>query len=93
MFVFAKRNQKSRLVSFPKTVFRKKQAAKTVYEFCGVANYLVAAKFLFAAKIMSMPCNNNIKAYIIATLLCGERKFAATSKTPKHMLKKLLSIP
>ena len=61
--------KKSRLVSFPKTVFRKKKAAKTVYEFCGVANYLVAAMFLFAAKIMFMPCNNNSNAYIIATLL------------------------
>ena len=41
---------------------------------------LVVAKFLFAAKIMFILYNNNSNVYIIATLLCGERKFAATSK-------------
>lgn len=30
-----------------------------LHEFCGVANPVVAAKFLFAAKIMFLPCNNN----------------------------------
>ena len=43
-----------------------------------VRQILVAAKFLFAAKIMFLPYNNN--TYIITILLCGERKFAATSK-------------
>ena len=52
----------------------------------GVVNSLVAAKFLFAAKIMIIPYNNNSNAYIIATLLCGERKFAATSKPPKDSI-------
>ncbi len=55
-----------------------------------VRQILVEAKFLFAAKIMFLPYNNNSNDYIIAILLCGEKKFATTSKPPIYRIANIL---
>ena len=52
-----------------------------LYEFC-VWRSLVAAKFVFAAKIMFIPYKKDSDAYDNSTLLCGEKDFAATGRPP-----------